>query len=118
MRTNEYENMGISQRRDFSARSGTDIIVISKLLKRHSKAKRRAPSYSQALRQIKGVVQRIVRWRLRSGCQRVRGGRLDVKADLVHCNGCSLVRGIIKVTYFLLTFLNPTILSCGCPILW
>ena len=80
MRTNEYENMGISQRRDFSAHSGTDIIVISKLLKRHSKAKRRAPSYSRALRQIKGVVQRIVRWRLRSGCQRVRGGRLDVKA--------------------------------------
>src|SRR6218665_3061294 len=30
-------------------------IVISKLLKRHSKAKRRAPAYSRALRQIRGV---------------------------------------------------------------
>jgi len=48
------------------------VIVISKLLKRHSKAKRRAPAYSQALRKIKGVVQGIVRGRLRSGCQRVR----------------------------------------------
>src|SRR6218665_2994317 len=48
------------------------VIVISKLLKRHSKAKRRAPAYSRALRQIRGVFQRIVRGRLRSGCQRVR----------------------------------------------
>src|SRR6218665_1285254 len=45
------------------------VIVISKLLERHSKAKRRAPAYSQALYQIRGVVQRIVRGRLRSGCQ-------------------------------------------------
>src|SRR6218665_2632621 len=48
------------------------IIVISKLLKRHSKAKRRAPAYSRALRQIRGVFQRIVRGRLRSVFQRVR----------------------------------------------
>src|SRR6218665_3679446 len=35
------------------------VIVISKLLKRYSKAKRtRAPAYSRALRQIKGGVQR------------------------------------------------------------
>jgi len=33
-------------------------IVISKLLERHSKAKRRAPAYSRALRQIRGIVQR------------------------------------------------------------
>src|SRR6218665_2964562 len=37
------------------------VIVISKLLKRHSKAKRRAPAYLRALRQIRGVFQRIVR---------------------------------------------------------
>src|SRR6218665_446692 len=48
------------------------VIVNSKHLKRHSKAKRRAPVYSRALRQIRGVFQRIVRGRLRSGGQRVR----------------------------------------------
>src|SRR6218665_2046097 len=59
------------------------VIVNSKLLKRHSKAKRRAPAYSRALRQIRGVFQRIVRGKLRSGCQKVRGGRLGVKAGVV-----------------------------------
>src|SRR6218665_2180646 len=54
------------------------VIVNSKLLKRHSKAKRRAPAYSRALRQIRGVFQRIVRGKFRSGRQTVRGGRLDV----------------------------------------
>src|SRR6218665_2700663 len=48
------------------------VIVNSKLLKRHSKAKRRAPAYSRALRQIREVFQRIVRGRLRSVFQRVR----------------------------------------------
>src|SRR6218665_1528867 len=43
------------------------LVVISKLLNRHSKAKRRAPAYSQALRKIRGVFQRTVRGRLRSG---------------------------------------------------
>ena len=33
------------------------VIVNSKLLKRHSKAMRRAPAYSRALRQIRGVFQ-------------------------------------------------------------
>ena len=33
-------------------------IVISKFLKRHSKAKRRAPAYSRALRLVRGVVQK------------------------------------------------------------
>src|SRR6218665_3448027 len=47
------------------------VIVNSKLLKRHLKAKRRAPAYSRALRQIRGVFQRIVRGRLRSVIQRV-----------------------------------------------
>ena len=56
------------------------IIVISKLSTHHSKAKSRAPAYSRALRQIRGTVQRIVRGRFKSGCQRVRGGRLGVKA--------------------------------------
>src|ERR1043165_6708590 len=49
------------------------VIVISKLLKRHSKAKRRAPAYSRALRLVRGVVQRIVRGRSESGFQRIRG---------------------------------------------
>ena len=47
------------------------VIVNSKLLKRHSKAKRRASAYSRALRHIRGVFQRIVRGRLRSGCQKI-----------------------------------------------
>src|SRR5688572_27418604 len=34
------------------------VIVISKLLKRHSKAKRRVPAYSRALRLVRGVVQK------------------------------------------------------------
>src|SRR6218665_3462239 len=50
------------------------VIVNSKLLKRHSKAKRRAPAYSRALRQIRGVFERTVRGRLRSGCQNVKIG--------------------------------------------
>ena len=58
------------------------VIVNSKFLKRHSKAKRRASAYSRALHQSRGVFQRIVRGRLRSGCQRVRGGRLGVKAGV------------------------------------
>jgi len=33
------------------------VIVNSKLLKRHSKAKRREPAYSRALRQIRGFFQ-------------------------------------------------------------
>ena len=68
------------------------VIVISKLLKRHSKAKRKAPAYSRALRQIRGVFPKNSPWeaqirlpegeRMRPvrgvaqvGCQRVRGGR-------------------------------------------
>jgi len=47
------------------------------------KAKRRVPAYSRALRQVRVAVQRIVRVRLRSGSQRVRGGRIAVKADVV-----------------------------------
>ena len=37
------------------------VIVISKLLKRHWKAKHRALAYSRALRKIRGVVQRVVK---------------------------------------------------------
>jgi len=33
--------------------------------------------------QIRGVFQRIVRGKLRFGCQRARGGRLGVKAGVV-----------------------------------
>ena len=63
--------------------SSAIVIVNSKLIKRHSKAKRRAPAYSGALRQFRGVFQTIVRGTLRSGCQRVRGGRLGDKAGVV-----------------------------------
>jgi len=35
------------------------MISISKLLKRHSKAKCRAPAYSRALSQIRGVFKKI-----------------------------------------------------------
>src|SRR6218665_2013081 len=96
--------------RDTYATLLVTVIVNSKLLKRHSKDKRRAPAYSRALsqiieqmafpknssweaqvrlpegermRQIRWVFQRIVRGMLRSGCQRVRGGRLGVKAGVV-----------------------------------
>jgi len=59
------------------------VIVISRLLKRHSKAKHRATAYSRTLHQIRGVVQRIVHGRFRSGCQRVSGGRVAVKVGVV-----------------------------------
>jgi len=51
-------------------------IVISKLLKRHSKVKRMAPDASNH----KGCPQRVVQRRFRSGCQRVR----------VNCRPCRL----------------------------
>src|SRR6218665_81978 len=37
----------------------------------------------ERMRQIRGVFQRIVRGKLRSGCQKVRGGRLGVKAGVI-----------------------------------
>jgi len=37
------------------------ILVISKFLQHHLKAKRRAPAYSRAMRRIKGNVQRLVK---------------------------------------------------------
>src|SRR6218665_2161203 len=49
------------------------VIVNSKLQKPHSKTKPKAPAYSRALRQIRGFFQRIVRERLRSGGQRMKG---------------------------------------------
>ena len=52
------------------------VIVISKLLKRHSKAKCRAPAYSRSLHRIRGVVQRDF--------QRVRGDTAAVKAGVVY----------------------------------
>src|SRR6218665_1799274 len=36
----------------------------------------------ERMHQIRGVFQRIVRGKLRSGCQKVRGGRLGVKAGV------------------------------------
>jgi len=41
----------------------TIVTVFSKVLKHHMKPKRRAPAYLRALRQIRGVVKRIVRGR-------------------------------------------------------
>ena len=61
----------------------TIVIMISKLLKHLSKIKRRAPAYSRALRQIRGVVQSIVNGSVRSGWQWVRGGRLTVRVGVV-----------------------------------
>src|SRR6218665_261730 len=60
------------------------VIVISKLLKRYSKAKRiRAPAYSQALRRIKGGFQRGVK-RSSGPNSRVPGGeRVAVRVGVV-----------------------------------
>jgi len=58
------------------------VIVISKLLKRHSKAKRRAPYYSREMRQIRGVVQGIFHGKFRFCCQRIGGGTIAVKAGV------------------------------------
>ena len=54
-----------------------------KFWERHSKAKRRAGTYSRALWYIKGVVQRVVHGKLRSDFQRVRGDRVAVKVGVV-----------------------------------
>jgi len=60
------------------------VIVISEFLERHSNAKRtRAPAYSRAVRRIKGVVQRVVRGKLRYAFKRVRGDRVAVNVDVV-----------------------------------
>jgi len=60
------------------------VIVTSEFLERHSKAKRtRAPAYSQALRRIKGVFQRVVHGKFRSDLQGVRGNRVAVKVGVV-----------------------------------
>jgi len=48
------------------------LILDSKLLKWHSKAKHRAPVYSRALCGVRGVFQRIVRRKPKLGYQRVR----------------------------------------------
>src|SRR6218665_4149054 len=57
------------------------IVTTFKFLKRHSKAKPRAPAYSRTLLQNRGVVQRIVRGRLRSDCQRVNGGTFFITLE-------------------------------------
>ena len=59
-----------------------DVIVISKLLKRHSKAKRKAPAYSRALHLVRGVVQKSGPRRSESGFQWIREGTADVKVDV------------------------------------
>jgi len=59
----------------------TNWIIISKLLKHHSKAKHRAPAYSRVLREIRGVIKRIVLGRFRSGCQRVRGQTIALQSN-------------------------------------
>jgi len=60
------------------------VIVISEFLERHSKAKRtRAPAYSQSLRRIKGVFQRVAHGDLMSNLQRVRGNGVGVKVGVL-----------------------------------
>src|SRR6218665_1434278 len=68
------------------------VIVISKLLKRYSKAKRtRAPAYSRALRRIKGGFQRGVK-RNSGPNSRVPGGdRVAVRVGVVEMG-----RGMIR----------------------
>ena len=57
------------------------VIVISKLLKRYSKAKRtRAPAYSRALRRIKGGFPKEVR-RSSGPISRVPGGDRDGEGE-------------------------------------
>ena len=80
------------------------VIVNSKFLKRHSKPMRRALAYSRPLHQIRGVYQRIVRERHRSGCHMVRGCVKSeggcVKSDgCVYCV-CTRVRARICHTVF------------------
>ena len=61
------------------------VIVISKCLKRHLKAKRtRAPAYSRALRLIKGELSKRVIKRSSGPISRIPGGdRVAVKVDVV-----------------------------------
>src|SRR6218665_1650193 len=63
------------------------VIVNSKFLKRHSKPMRRALAYSRPLHQIRGVYQRIVRERHRSGCHMVRGC-VKSEGGCVKSDGC------------------------------
>src|ERR1043165_7666866 len=49
----------------WSSCSKVIVIVISKFLKRHSKAKRRAPAYSRAMRLVRRVVQESSPWEVR-----------------------------------------------------
>ena len=58
-------------------------IVISKLLKRHSKGKCRAPAHSRELRQIRGFIQKAIQSKLRSNFQLVRGDRVAFKVGVV-----------------------------------
>ena len=46
--------------------------------KRHFKAKRRAPAYSRTLRQIRGIVQRLVQVKFGSDSQMVIGDRVAI----------------------------------------
>jgi len=65
------------------AYSNCIIIVITKLLKRLAKTKSKAPTYSRALHQIRGVAKRVVQGKFRSDCQKIKGNKVDVKADVV-----------------------------------
>ena len=61
---------------NFNFSNQSIVIVISKLLKRYSKAKRtRAPAYSRALRQIKGGFPKGGQEKLRSEFQSTRRGQ-------------------------------------------
>ena len=61
------------------------VIVISKFLERHSKAKRRAPVYSRgaATYRMGCPKGRFVHGKLRPDFQRVRGDRVSVKVGVV-----------------------------------
>ena len=71
---NPFVRTSTRQNRFFSMIVIVIVIVISKLLKRYSKAKRtRAPAYSRALRRIKGGFQRGVK-RSSGPISRIPGG--------------------------------------------
>lgn len=59
------------------------VIVNSKFLKFYSKAKGRTPAHSQVLPYVRGFVQRFVKLRSNSSCQRDQRGRGAVKVGSV-----------------------------------
>ena len=74
------------------------VIVISKFLEHHSKAKRtKALAYSRALQRIKGVVQKVVHGKLRSDFQMVSGDITAVKVGIALLGRWTIRRVRVRV---------------------